>query len=202
MNFKSYCLTLPESHSMRNRAKLEFERAGLDVKFWNGINGLEFGLKTFLPEHHDWFSGPKIIGIYLSHWILWRVLEAVDAEVFLIFEDDVVLHPDFEKLWPVFCDELPKDWQWAYVGACCVRTSGYKKISDHMAIANAPMATHAYMFKKEILCQMIERVACVRRPLDQDIAKSLLPKIRHYAFIPSLASQFESNCFSAKDWIF
>lgn len=198
---KAFCVTLPIS-THRARAEQEFQRVGMPVQFWNGINGLEFGLKTFLPAHTDWFSGPKIIGIYLSHWILWRILETMDADVFMVFEDDVVFHPKFTELWPVVLGELPADWQFAYIGACCVRNNRFSKVTEHLAIAKNPMATHAYMFKKEILPLLIERCSSVRHPVDQDLVFQILPRVHHYTFMPSLASQHGSLCFSDPGWIF
>lgn len=202
MNYpKAYCLTLPGS-AHRSRAEKEFQRVGMEVKFWNGINGLDFGLKTFLPSHTDWFSGPKIIGIYLGHWILWRMLETVDADVFLVLEDDVEFHPQFTELWPVFYNELPADWKMAYVGACCVRNNQYRKVTDHLVVARNPMATHAYMIKREVLPLLIEKCACVRHPVDQDMMFQILPLVAHYTFMPSLAKQDGNLCFTDPDWIF
>lgn len=202
LEFKSYCITLPDSHAMRNRASEEFKRIGIAPRFFNGLNGQDFGLKTFLPEHHDWFSGPKIIGIYLSHWMLWRALELVEHDKFMVFEDDVFFHPSFDELWDRASWGLPADWQFVYIGACGIKTQRYQVVNPGVGIPRRPMATHAYMFKKEILQTMISSVSCVRKPLDLDMITALLPKIRYYAFIPSLASQVNNGCFTSKDWIF
>lgn len=204
----TYCITMPSS-GHRARADAEFARIGLPVTYWNGINGLDFGLKTFLPSHTDWFSSPKIIGIYLAHWILWRCLEFADPEIdtFMVLEDDVAFHPRFTELWPQITGQLPADWQFCYVGACCVRGNEYMKATDNLLIARNPMATHAYMFKREILATLIERCACVRHPIDQDLIFQVMhptdrPGVKHYTMMPSLATQVNNGCFTDPDWVF
>lgn len=198
---KVFCITIPESKH-RERLDKEAERVCLTVNWWNGVNGESFGLKTFIPTHTDWIVGPKYVGLYLSHWALWRVLEAVDADEILILEDDAEFHPGFVDLWPSFYSELPSDWQLVYVGSCCVRNNSYAKISEHICVAKNPMGTHAYMIKKSALPIIIERMNCVQHPLDQDIIKRLLPVLKHYTFIPSLIRQHENSCFTDPEWIF
>jgi len=198
---KFFCITLPESTN-RERAAAEFARCGLDVQFWNGINGLTFGLKTFLPSHHDWFTSPKIIGINLAHWILWRCMEFLTEDAFVVFEDDVGLHPDFTTLWPEITGQLPSDWQMVHIGACCVRNNPYSKYTTNLIKARNPMGTHAYMIKREILPILIENCASVKNPVDQEIVFSVIPKIRHYTMMPSLATQINNECFRDSGWCF
>lgn len=202
INPRIFCVTLPDSHDNRTRAGNEFARCGLSVQFWNGVDGLAFGLKTFLPSHTDWFTSPRIIGINLAHWVLWRCLEFTTDEVFMVFEDDVGLHPEFPALWPAFCGQLPDDWQMVHVGACCVKNNPYTKVTDNVVRARNPMGTHGYMFKREILPILIERCACVRHPIDQQIVFEILPRVKHYTFMPSLATQINNECFRDPTWIF
>lgn len=198
---KAFCVTLPDS-SRRGQAQFEFDRIGMPVQFWNGINGVTFGLKTFLPAHHDWFTGPRIIGINLAHWILWRCIEFLDYDIFMVFEDDVGFHPQFDTLWATMMAQLPADWQMCYIGACCIKNNPFKPVSDNIIVAKNPMATHAYMFKKEIVGIMIDGCASARNPIDQEIVFSVLPKVRHYTMRPSLATQQGNECFKDSNWTF
>lgn len=200
-NTKAYCITMPESAN-RPKAQAEFDRVGLPVEMWDGVNGQDFGLKTFIPTHTDWFVGPKYIGLYLSHWVIWQFAARESFDNTIIFEDDCEFHPEFQSRFDAYMAQAPSDWDLIYLGACCVRGNPYTKVSENLCVAKNPMATHAYMFKNSIARTMIKQLSCVQHPLDQHMIWSLLPVIKHYTMIPSIVRQRDNACFTDPEWIF
>ena len=68
---------------------------------------------------------------------------------YLILEDDVELCENFkEKLLDVK-SRLPKDWQYCFVGNCCLNKEDSLQIDDGIIqTVTPPLCTHAYMIKK------------------------------------------------------
>ncbi len=50
---KIFCLTLKDTPKRREYAEQHFKQHGLEVEFFNGINGKKFGLKTIIPYKDD-----------------------------------------------------------------------------------------------------------------------------------------------------
>ena len=203
---KIFCLTLKDTPKRRAYAEDHFKQHGLDVTFFEGINGKTFGLKTIIPFmddilHHNpnWKPGdcpPTYItsvhvGCILSHYMLWKTLSYFPDDEFLIFEDDVVLCDGFkEKL--IDCkSRLPNDWQYVFVGYCCIPEEPYRYKQDDniFTTSHPPLCTHAYMIKKESIKTLIETNSVAWAHIDVQIQKKTLKILKHYVFLPPLADQ-------------
>ena len=100
---KIFCLTLKDTPKRREYAEQHFKQHGLDVEFFEGINGVTFGLKTIIPYKDDnpvgddYFISSGHIGCILSHLMLWKTLQYLPYDEIIIFEDDLILTPDFKQ---------------------------------------------------------------------------------------------------------
>ena len=111
---KIFCLTLKDTPKRKEYAEQHFKQNGLDVEFFEGINGKKFGLRTILPYKDDNPDGPDYfikqgrIGCLLSHYMLWQTLWHLPYDEILILEDDAILCDNFhEKFgWHQFLQKL------------------------------------------------------------------------------------------------
>jgi hypothetical protein len=88
--------------------------------------------------------------------------------------------------------QLPNDWQYVFIGHCCLPPEEYQiKISENVITnIHAPMCTHAYMIKKSSIPILLETNHQAWAAVDIQIQKRSLKILKHYVFLPSLAEQF------------
>jgi GR25 family glycosyltransferase involved in LPS biosynthesis len=204
---KIFCLTLKETPYRKTRAEKHFKEHDLDVTFFEGINARNFGLHTLIPYMDDqpnWKPGDSPpyyvsqgqIGCVLSHYMLWKTLSYLNYDEYLILEDDVILCDNFKNKLLEHKSRLPNDWQFTFVGHCCLDTAWITEHAENIVTSNwPPMCTHAYLVKKESLSILIETNSVAWSNIDIQIQKrTLMPKkLIHYVFYPSLADQISIN---------
>jgi GR25 family glycosyltransferase involved in LPS biosynthesis len=194
---KIFCLTLKDTPKRREYAEQHFKQHGLEVEFFNGINGKKFGLKTIIPykddnpDGDDYFISSGHIGCILSHYMLWQTLMYLPYEEILILEDDVVLCENFITEFSKYKVQLPDDWQYTFVGHCCLPPEYYQlKINDSIiTTTHPPMCTHAYMIKKSSIPILLDTNHRAWSHIDIQIQKSSLKQLKHYIFLPPIAEQ-------------
>ena len=203
---KIFCLTLKDTPKRREYAEQHFKQHGLDVTFFEGVNAKTFGLRTVIPfmdnilfHNPSWKPGdnpPEFItqghvGCILSHYMLWKTISHLPDEVYLIFEDDVILCDRFKDKLLDYKSRLPNDWQYVFVGHCCLPPEDYQiKVNDNIiTTTHPPMCTHAYMIKKESIKILIETNSVAWAHIDVQIQKKTLKILKHYVFLPPLADQ-------------
>jgi hypothetical protein len=194
---KIFCLTLKDTPKRKEYAEQHFKQNGLDVEFFEGINGKKFGLRTILPYKDDNPDGPDYfikqgrIGCLLSHYMLWQTLWHLPYDEILILEDDAILCDNFHEKFMEFKNKLPNDWQYVFVGHCCLPPEEYQiKISDNIiTTTHSPMCTHAYMIKKSSIPILLDTNHQAWAAVDIQIQKKTLKVLKHYVFLPPLADQ-------------
>jgi GR25 family glycosyltransferase involved in LPS biosynthesis len=203
---KIFCLTLKDTPKRREYAEQHFKQNGLDVEFFDGINGEKFGLRTVIPFMDDilshnpsWKPGDSPpyyitqghVGCILSHYMLWKTLSYFPDDEFLILEDDVILCDRFKDKLLDYKSRLPNDWQYVFVGHCCLPPEDYQiKVTDNIiTTTHPPMCTHAYMIKKESINTLIETNSMAWAHIDIQIQKKTLKILKHYVFLPALIDQ-------------
>ena len=194
---KIFCLTLKDTPKRREYAEYHFKQHGLDVSFFEGINGKKFGLKTTIPykddnpDGDDYFIKQGRIGCLLSHYMLWQTLWHLHHEEILILEDDAFLCENFHERFLEFKKQLPDDWQYVFVGHCCLPPEDYQlKVTNNIiTTTHAPMCTHAYMIKKSSIPVLLDTNHQAWAAVDIQIQKKTLKILKHYVFMPPLVEQ-------------
>ncbi len=194
---KIFCLTLKDTPKRKEYAERHFKQNGLEVEFFDGINGAKFGLRTTIPYNDDDPSGPDYfikqgrIGCLLSHYMLWQTLWHLPYDEILILEDDAFLCENFQERFLEFKKQLPDDWQYVFVGHCCLPPEDYQiKISDNIiTTTHPPMCTHAYMIKKSSIPVLLDTNHQAWAAVDIQIQKKTLKILKHYVFLPVLIDQ-------------
>ena len=193
---KIFCLTLKDTPKRREYAEQHFKQHGLDVEFFNGIDGNKFGLVTTIPYRDDgpgpdYFIKQGRIGCLLSHYMLWQTIWHSPYEEVLILEDDAILCENFQEKFLEFKKQLPDDWQYVFVGHCCLPPDEYQiKVTDNIiTTTHPPMCTHAYMIKKSSIPVLLDTNHQAWAAVDIQIQKKTLKILKHYVFMPPLVEQ-------------
>lgn len=208
---KIFCLTLKDTPKRKEYAEQHFKQHGLNFEFFEGINGKKFGLKTVIPfmdhilfHNPNWQPGdypaPEYItqghvGCILSHYMLWKTISYLPYDEYLIFEDDVILCDGFKEKLLDYKSQLPNDWQYVFVGHCCLPPENYqiKVTKNIITTTHPPMCTHAYMIKKSSIPILLDTNHCAWAHIDIQIQKRSLKQLKHYVLIPPLAEQMSIN---------
>jgi len=198
---KTFCITLKDHDKRTDYAKNHFEEHGLDVEFFEGIDAKKFGLSTKIPYTDDdpnWnkdcgtphFISQGHVGCILSHYMLWRIMEYLPYGEYLILEDDVELCKNFKEKLLNVKSRLPENWQYCFVGNCCLNKQDSIQIDDGIIqTVTPPLCTHAYMIKKSALSTLIETNSIAWSHIDIQIQKRSLPHLNYYVLDPPLADQ-------------
>ena len=84
------------------------------------------------------------VGCALSHMEVWRQLLASDRDAALVFEDDVVMHPDIWALFRRALPSIPQDWDILLLGYFCKnceRRQGHFRVRRFFGL-------HAYVIRR------------------------------------------------------
>ena len=166
-----YCITCRQL-DRRATAEEHFKSRGLDVKFVDGVHGDSWRLSTEAPIHDE--MTPGHIGNCLSHWMLWRLIEAGGDEEALILEDDATFAEDFKELFFKLRARLPADWQFCFVGSLGLddepRASTREFVSNGLCRVPNPRGMHCYLVRRSALPVLIETMQQARKPVDQQLS--------------------------------
>lgn len=102
----------------------------------------------------------------------------------LIFEDDVELHPDFERLITSYLSQVPSNWDAIYFGG--IHRSDPSPVSENIVRLTETNSTYAYALKSTIYDRFLEINRNPMLPVDET-AKRLQKEFACYCFFPHLA---------------
>jgi len=164
------------SPDRRERTAQELEKTNLQWEFLDAIDGklLAWPVPEYLPKKVKRLLGFELmageIGAFLSHKKAWQA--CVDQQKpTLIFEDDFILHPQFEKT----VDYLLTEYQdWNLVRLQALEDSPYRvihKAGDMVIAINEidALGCTAYLVKPEAAQKLIDGARYIYEPIDHYI---------------------------------
>jgi glycosyl transferase family 25 len=173
LNLQTVVISLLRSPQRREKARSELSKTNLNWSFLDAVDGSQ--LQSYPPEYQSrkvkrllgFDLTPNEIGCFLSHKKAWQTcLESNQAT--LIFEDDFILLPHFEKTLGLLLTEF-HDWQLIRLQSLAnsshvtIRTIGdisiVKNLSDEVGAT-------AYILKPEAARILIEQARDIYEPLD------------------------------------
>jgi GR25 family glycosyltransferase involved in LPS biosynthesis len=196
----TFCVSLKSAVQIREIVSNHLKSHGIDFHLFDAIHAQKMGLETklsYLDDHPNWKpeDGPTyriaqcVLGCSMSHYTIWRIMEYLDDDCFLVVEDDVELCEGFKEKLMATIQNLPSDWQFVFVGHCCL-DSKMLMVSEGVArTSHPPMCTHAYLVRKTAVKHLIETNELMYAPIDIQLQKRTLPTISHYSLVPPLAIQ-------------
>lgn len=194
---RTYCLCLPERPERIKRASQHFAEVGLeDVRFFHGINSDLAGLSTshlYELDNPGYRMGPKPIGIWLSHYMLWSHLaHAYDADdCVMILEDDA----KFPLNWATELEEafsyIP-DFDFLFAGHCCLAGTAMEHLGGKVYSTKSAQCNHCYIVRCGVLRKVLMLLRRVWAPIDIQLMLEVLPLVASYAIVPRLVEQFDT----------
>jgi GR25 family glycosyltransferase involved in LPS biosynthesis len=117
MNTKSYIIALKRYRERWTYTQKKLKDVGFkSVEIFDGIDGYTYDTSSIINNlnlsghiHEALHKSPGGLGCTLSHLLLWKSIIDDNLSYLLIFEDDVLPHPDIKTLGPIWWKDCPKD---------------------------------------------------------------------------------------------
>lgn len=133
---------------------------GLVPELFRAVDGFKVGEKK-LKEFGALDKRPGISGCIASHANMWRKIVADGIPITLICEDDIVLHENFQKLFPIFWQHIPVDFHMVQIGHCISNVKG-----TDLVVNRAGMCCQAYIVSLEGAQQLLDDIIPCDVPID------------------------------------
>jgi hypothetical protein len=190
-----YCITLESTPERTLRAKEEFLREGVEVRWILGIDGTAFGIKPSVYMHQNPEGPPYYItagacALVLSHWLALKQAEFDEVEDFVIFEDDVILPENFLDKLERVKKACPKDSLAVWLEYCCCHLGN--PAGDGLKYGN-PLCTAAVWYRKEAIRPVLEAIQPAYAPVDILIKHRASDKLKSCVTDPQMCFQVKYN---------
>ena len=173
LNLQAVVISLLNSHARREKARSELSKTKLNWSFLDAVDGSQ--LQPFPPEYQSakvrrllgFELTPSEIGCFLSHRKAWQSC-VKNNQPTLIFEDDLILLPQFEESLQFLFDEF-NDWQLVRLQALAKTRHDIVKVAGNISIVKNrcdPLGAAAYIIKPEAAKSLIEHSKDIYEPLD------------------------------------
>lgn len=128
LNCPCYVINLDRNPERWNTAKIKIKDAGFtNFKRFTAVDGknpdeLKYNWNLLNnPEFAEWdkefIQYPGKQGCFLSHFNIWKEMIENNIPYSVILEDDVIFHPEWNKLAPIYFGNTPKDFDTLYFGS-------------------------------------------------------------------------------------
>jgi glycosyl transferase family 25 len=173
LNLQTIVISLLRSPQRREKARSELSKTNLNWDFLDAVDGSKL---QSAPQEYDVKKVRRLlgfdmtaneIGCFLSHKKSWQA--CVDNNLpTLIFEDDFILLPHFEKTLQVLLTEFD-DWSLIRLqGLAATQHRVIKQIDDISIVKNDedPLGATAYLVKPDAAKVLIQHAKDIYEPLD------------------------------------
>lgn len=194
-----FCITLPERPDRTLAAVNHFKEMGVEnVTFMDGVNAEAFGLRTVFPYEVDnpgsgFNIGPKPVGIWLSHWMLWQVLLCQPDDHFMILEDDAKFLPNWKERTEKALDDVPKDFDWLFIGSCATQGHDMGVVAGEVHHVVWPACFHAYCIARKALPYLLQTTRKVYAPIDLHPMFHTFDQQKVYTLLPRAVEQWNTE---------
>lgn len=172
-NLQTIVISLLRSPQRREKAQAELAKTTLDWSFLDAVDGSK--LQSPPPEYRvrkvkrllGFEMTPNEIGCFLSHKQAWHACVKANQPT-LIFEDDFILQPHFEKALELLLTEF-HDWQLIRLQGLAATQHDIVKTMGEMSIVKNhedPLGATAYIVKPAAARVLIEHARDIYEPLD------------------------------------
>ena len=196
---KTLCLTLLECPERTARCAAHLSARGIDNVEWvMGINADVAGLATSHPYEVDnpgsgFHIGPKVTGIFLGHYLMWSVCNALPDSHFLLLEDDVLLHEDFKERMEQAMQDVPPDFDFLFLGSCCCKGHPTEHVKGQVFDVRYPQCLHAMVVAKKAIPHLLRTQRKCYGPADCVLIFHTFPECKVYTLLPRCADQRDTE---------
>lgn len=173
------CINLDRRSDRWSRMQSRFSANGLNlVVRFPAIDGSRLNIPA------SWQSFPGAYGCLQSHLAVVEQAREKTQPSVLIFEDDVVLAPELDKIFDRYMDQVPPDWDMLYFGA--IHGPPLIKVAGNVVRVRHSLSTFAYALKHTIYDEFIEQTRKATGVLDES-TRGLQTDFNCYCFKPNVA---------------
>src|SRR6266566_6886907 len=173
------CINLDKRLDRWERVQSRFVENGIDrVVRFAALDGRSLDIPS------TWQSFPRAYGCLQSHLAVVKEARKKAQPSVLIFEDDVVLAPNFNTKFATCVEQVPADWDMLFFGA--IHGQPLIKVADNLIRVTHSLSTYAYAMKQTIYDGFIEANRKAINVLDEN-TRGLQKLFNCYCFMPHLA---------------
>lgn len=181
-----YCINLERRLDRWKEVSQEFAKHNIEATRWLAVDGWQ--IKGQHHMKHSDMKGEAIkgaVGCLRSHRAALKDAIEKDHDVIAIFEDDVVLQPNFNERFKRLMKDTPNNWDMLYLGC------HWHGLPHPTPIGNDIFKLRCFgvfgvLIKKHMIRQIYEITAPEDRPLDDYLCHYVHPRRNIYTTIPFL----------------
>jgi GR25 family glycosyltransferase involved in LPS biosynthesis len=187
-----------ENLERTKKCQEHFRERGVVSDFLHyGFNAQQFGIQTEFPYELDapgsgFRMGYKGTGTWLSHYMVWNIMEMLPDKHVFILEDDAKFPDNWLPKFNRAFQDVPPDFDMLYVGSCCCKDKPTTHIKGDIYLVQWPMCLHAYIVAKKAVPMLLSTQRKIYAPIDISLALHTLPKLKTYCVLPRLAEQWDT----------
>ena len=166
-------ISMKRSPERRERAKEELAKTPFQWDFLDAVDGklLDFPIPEYSAQKVQRLLGYQMmageLGAFLSHKKCWQA--CIDKnQTTLVFEDDFILLPQFEKVVNYLLNEY-LDWELVRLQALADSTNTVLEQKDDFAVVQNhrdPLGCTAYLIKPTAAKKLLEHSKSIYEPID------------------------------------
>ncbi len=173
------CINLEIRPDRWNRISARFAEQGIHpVVRFPAVDGKNLEIPSV------WRSSPGAYGCLQSHLAVVEQARDEARPSVLIFEDDTVLAPGFNRMFAEYAKQLPDDWDMVFFGG--LHGQPLTRVADNVLRVTHSLSTYAYALKHTIYDGFIELNRQALTVLDEN-TRTLQKRFNCYCFTPHLA---------------
>ena len=192
---RTFVLGLHERPAELARCLAHLKERGIEgAEVVYGINAEVAGLSTSHTYDVDhpgtgFRIGTKLTGVYIGHYMLWTVCNALPDSHFLLLEYDVQLAENFRERMVQAIRDTPEDFDFLFLGSCCTKGHPTTHIKGEVFDVRYPQCNHAMLVAKKCLPYVLATQRKCYAPVDCGLIFHSFPALKVFTVKPSMASQ-------------
>jgi hypothetical protein len=177
----SLCINLTHRHDRRNEFLQQLQPLGFNPKqLFPAFPSQRYGRTGF-------GCGPGATGCSLSHSAVLKFAKLQGWPQVLVWEDDVVLAPDFLSKLTAVLPQLPGDWETVFLGS--YQRINYKPLNEVLGTTDKTVGAHCVLVRASAYDRLIAELDAVEHVTDTIYSTA----VRSYTCYPSLAGQRDGH---------
>lgn len=188
---RTFVLTVKKTWQRWEATRDHLKERGIDAEPFIGIDREVCKLDpvlTFDVNKPGEKLGRGPLVTYLSHYMLWCVLQWIPGDSFWVLEDDAEFIDDWRNQYSEAMSVLPDDWDVVFLGSCCAARMHKRHVGKNLYECR-PMCGHAMMYRKKALPTLLRVHQKIWGPLDIAMMHESLPQLRVYSILPRIVNQ-------------
>lgn len=182
-----FCINLAKRPDRWQQCQQQFDLHGIkNVQRFEAVDGNKLKINAQMSIDGNMIS-PGYYGCLLSHLTITKLAQKLKLPYYVVFEDDMQLHKDFNALFKQYSQQIPADWDMVYLGANHANGIIYTDEPNVVKMVGS-FTTHAMIIRKTVYDALIKGWGAMDEKLDIIISR-LHRKFNCYCFTPNLCVQ-------------